>query len=240
MSYKKPETPRATRNRTRKRNIIWFNPPYNKSVVTNVGQRFLQLVDKHFKNPRSNVILKKLFNRNNLKISYSCTRNIKSFVSGHNKKIINESTESEARTCNCPRNTPCPLNGKCLSRNTVYAGTITSDIPNYGSREYAGLCEPEWKSRQYNHTLSFNHREYAKCEIAKEIWRIKDQNGNYNVTWRIVGHAPAYNPTTKICKLCLSEKLYINEHLDELLNKRDELISKCMHTRKYELSEMVS
>ena len=32
------------RKRNRKRNIIYFNPPYNASVKTNVGQFFLKLV----------------------------------------------------------------------------------------------------------------------------------------------------------------------------------------------------
>ena len=34
--------------RNRKRNIIWYNPPYNKSVSTNIGHVFLNLLDKHF------------------------------------------------------------------------------------------------------------------------------------------------------------------------------------------------
>ena len=32
----------------RKRNIIWFNPPYSKSVKTNIGRIFIKLVSKHF------------------------------------------------------------------------------------------------------------------------------------------------------------------------------------------------
>ena len=37
---------------TRQRNILWLNPPYNKSVVTNSGKCFLSLINKHF--PKSN------------------------------------------------------------------------------------------------------------------------------------------------------------------------------------------
>ena len=33
--------------RRRKRRIIWFNPPYCMNLKTNVGQRFLRLLDKH-------------------------------------------------------------------------------------------------------------------------------------------------------------------------------------------------
>ena len=31
----------------RKRNIIWFNPPYSKNVKTNIGKSFLQLLSKN-------------------------------------------------------------------------------------------------------------------------------------------------------------------------------------------------
>ena len=64
--------------RNLKRNIIWYNPPYNKSLSTNIGCVFLNLLDKHFHKEHK---LNKIFNRNSVKINYSCTRNIK-----HNKK----------------------------------------------------------------------------------------------------------------------------------------------------------
>ena len=49
------------RSRNRKRNIIWFNPPYNKNVSTNIAKKFLNRIDKHF--PRTNK-LHKIFNNN--------------------------------------------------------------------------------------------------------------------------------------------------------------------------------
>ena len=58
-----------THRRNRKRNIIWFNPPYTKSVETNIGRTFLNLVKKHF--PQSHKYYK-LFNKNNIKVSYCC------------------------------------------------------------------------------------------------------------------------------------------------------------------------
>ena len=226
-----PEASQSTR-RNRARKITWFNPPFSKSVSTNVAKCFLNLIDKHF--PRHHKF-RKLFNRNNLKVSYSCMRNMKTIVNGHNKKILTEDNREAARTCNCPRNRVCPLDGNCLSENTLYAGTITSNLPAYGKKEYAGLSQPPWKERHGNHTYSFNHREHAKCEIAKEVWRIKDQGGDFNIEWRILGHAPAYNPISKKCCLCTAEKVYIAENLENLINKRDELISKCRHRRKYAL-----
>ena len=38
----------STRRRRRRRNILWFNPPFCKSVKTNVGRQFLQLLDHCF------------------------------------------------------------------------------------------------------------------------------------------------------------------------------------------------
>ena len=59
-------------SRNRKCNIIWYNPPYNKSVSTNIGRVFLNLLDKHFHKEHK---LNKIFNRNSVKVSHSCTRN---------------------------------------------------------------------------------------------------------------------------------------------------------------------
>ena len=95
--------------RKRKRKIIWFNPPYSKNVKTNVGKVFLKSLKKHF--PASH-ILRKIFIRNNVKISYSCMKNINSIISSYNKNILNPKTVSFG--CNCWKKESCPLNEECL------------------------------------------------------------------------------------------------------------------------------
>ena len=45
----------------RHHNIIWFNLPYSRAVITNVAKKFLQLLDLHFP-PSSN--FRKIFNNN--------------------------------------------------------------------------------------------------------------------------------------------------------------------------------
>ena len=75
------------RRRTRKRNIIWFNLPYKDIVSTDVGKRFFYLLEKHFP-PRHR--LHKIFNRNTIKLSNSCTTNMAGILSSHNKKILSE------------------------------------------------------------------------------------------------------------------------------------------------------
>ena len=74
FQYSPGENKRRTK---RKRKIIWFNPPYNKNLSTNIGKFFLNLINKHF--PKEHKF-HKIFNKNNVKVSYSCMPNIKSII----------------------------------------------------------------------------------------------------------------------------------------------------------------
>ena len=80
-----PKNNDENQKRKRKRNIIWFNPPYSKNVKTNIGKTFLQLLSKHF--PKDHQ-MHKIFNKNTIKVSYSCMNNISSILSNHNKNIL--------------------------------------------------------------------------------------------------------------------------------------------------------
>ena len=59
----------AKKKQTRSRKVIWFNPPYNSAVSTNIGHKFLRLIAKHF--PQEHKYAK-IFNKNSVKVSYSC------------------------------------------------------------------------------------------------------------------------------------------------------------------------
>ena len=106
----------ANRQRNRKRNIIWFNPPFNNNTSTNIGRFFLNLIRKHF--PRQHK-LNKIFNKNKVKVSYSCMPNIKSVINAHNKKVLSPTNVNDERTCNCRRNAICPLDNNCLTKNIL-------------------------------------------------------------------------------------------------------------------------
>ena len=70
----KPQDPKpAPKNEKRKRDVTWFNPPFNCTVKTNIGREFLKLVDECF--PPQNP-LSKIFNRQTIKISYSGSPNM--------------------------------------------------------------------------------------------------------------------------------------------------------------------
>ena len=56
LTYQEDNPPKT--NKTRKRNSIWFNPPFCKTVKTKVGRIYIDLIKKHFnkENPLSKII----------------------------------------------------------------------------------------------------------------------------------------------------------------------------------------
>ena len=77
LKHDNKDSEKQTRNKEKRkgrRKIIWFNPPFSLSVKTNIGKLFFKILKKNF--PKSNPF-SKIFNKNTIKISYSCTRNMK-------------------------------------------------------------------------------------------------------------------------------------------------------------------
>ena len=235
LRYNPPAPSNNRRNRSRR--IIWFNPPFSKSVVTNVGKEFLRLIDTHF--PAHNP-LHKIFNRNTVKVSYGCAPNIKSKISSHNKNILQEQETLDRGACNCQNPDECPLPGACTRPNLLYEGAISSDLNGYGEKKYKGISEPPFKGRFGNHKKSFTHRKYSnETSLSKEVWRIKDLGGTYSIKWKPIKQYRTFNPSIGRCALCMSEKLEIlQEKGPNLLNKKSEIVSTCRHRLKYMLSSM--
>ena len=48
LAYDDHATDTRSRRRNRKRNLVWFNPPFSESVKNNICKEFLKLFDKHF------------------------------------------------------------------------------------------------------------------------------------------------------------------------------------------------
>ena len=110
---------------TCKRQIIWFNPSYSANVKTNVGKIFIRLVDKHFP-PHHKYY--KLFNRNNIKLSYSCMPNMNNVIRKHNSKIMKNPAPSTTKTCNCHEKTDSSMGGKCLSECLISEASVNIRI----------------------------------------------------------------------------------------------------------------
>ena len=228
-------------NRNRKRKTIWFNPPFSKSVVTNVGKEFLQLLDKHF--PAHNRF-SKIFNRSTVKVSYSCLPSMKSKINQHNKSVLKtapgDPVEEPVRTCNCQQGNECPLSNNCLDKDMLYLAELTSDLRNYGTKVYKGICSTAFKDRYGNHKKAFNKEQYkTDSELSKEVWKIKEKGGNFSIKWSKEKNYQSYKPETRRCSLCDQEKLAIALYPGKnLLNKRNEVISRCRHRAKFKLANL--
>ena len=174
LTFEKEQYTHERRNRGK--NIIWCNPPFSKTVKTNIAKQFLHLLDKHF---GRNHKYHKIFNRNNVKISYSCMDNVKNIISSYNKKIINSDNEANGKTCNCRNKGNCSLDNKCLINKIVYKAEIETNngTNKLSTKVYFGISETEFKSRYKNHTMSFRNRTHENdTELLKYIWSLKDEN----------------------------------------------------------------
>ena len=88
---------------------------------------------------------------------------------------------------------------------------------------------------------SFRHEAYKKeTELSNYIWGLKSNNINHSIKFKILKQTSGYNKISKICNLCLAEKLEICKFKDKsnLLNKRNELVNKCRHENKYLLANL--
>ena len=92
LQYQQPKENNKNKKK-RKRKIIWINPQYSKSVKTNIEKIFIKLISKHF--PPNHKFVK-IFNKNTIKLSYSCMLNIRSKINGHSKK--NTATKTHRAT----------------------------------------------------------------------------------------------------------------------------------------------
>ena len=156
-------------------------------------------------------------------------------INKHNKKVITKKENNTANECNCRDKDKCKLNGKCMTTNTIYKGVVSTTLNS--NKEYIGITEGPWKYRHSVHKTSFKYKDYkARTTLTDYIWKIKENHAEMPIIkWSIIKTAPAYNNISKRCLLCLQEKLCIIEHEDQnnLLNKRSELVNKCLHTNKF-------
>lgn len=91
----------------------------------------------------------------------------------------------------------------------------------------------------YKYYSIYKLKYYIQVKHHWKRWKtrtVKNKNGEkqHNIMWSIICKANAYNNRSKRCNLCLTEKLCIvKSKNNNLLNKRDELISKCRHENKF-------
>ena len=116
----------------------------------------------------------------------------------------------------------CPMNGDCLKESLVYYATINCNDKNYKPKLYKGNCKTSFRKRCSNHKQSFN----VPFQLSTKYRNLKMKQLYPQISWKIEGIYKSYNPTSKRCKLYLTEKLKILADPDKnLFNKRSEIIS---------------
>ena len=218
--------------RNRHRNIIWYNPPFSKNVATNVRRTFLKILDEEFP---ENHVFHKIFNRNTVKINYSCMPNLKQKIDGNNKSLLHKTTTPPGlKACNCRIPADCPVAGNCLKSSVVYQATITTE-DNMPVKAYVGLTETPFKIKFANYKSSFNHpNKRLSTELSKHVWCLKEAGLKSKITWNFFKQTSPYNLVSSRCNLCLCEKYFLI-CIPELanLNKRNELGTSCRHANKF-------
>ena len=164
--------------------------------------------------------------------------NFDSVINSHNKKIINDNiVKPTIQPCNCRTKTSCPLQGECLQSSLVYICKAMTSNNTDNHPHYVGLTENTFKDRFYKHRNSFKYE--SKCnatELSNFVWENKRERTDANLEWDVLDKASAYNPHSKRCRLCLIEKYHIILSKLNLLNSRNELVTKCRHENKYYLA----
>ena len=221
--------PPPKRKRSRKENVLWFNPPFNITVTTNIGKKFLNLIDECF--PPSNP-LRKIFNRQTVKVSYSTTPNMAQIISGKNKKILQEEGGETQKICSCPRTKTCPLGGECLTENLVYQATVSTS--NSDPKTYIGIASTDFKKRLGVHREAFKDQTKTTIQtsLSKYVWDLKNKGSQADITWKLIDRGKPFSPVTGVCQLCTKEKFYImyKQEMAEL-NSRSEIFNHCRHMK---------
>ena len=188
LEYTPHETQRPRRNR--QRNVIWFNPLFSKNVKTNIARSFLHLVDTHFPVGHK---LHKIFNRNTVKVSYSCVDNVRSIITNHNTRVTrrNHTQVISADNWKCRNKEECPLQNKCMKKDIVYKATIsTSNDTKY----YIGMTSNTFKVHMTSSPFFFQKfavtrrfEWYMSClkwiKTSKDIWLQTRQKLGFLKSW---------------------------------------------------------
>ena len=161
-------------------------PPYSANVATNIGHTFLKLLDESL--PKTHP-LHKVFNRNTVKLSYSCMPSMEKLITAKNQSIFKKESRSSpttANACNCRQQSACLVRGKCLNEGIVYQAIVTREDNNDES-SYVGLTERKFKTKYANHNTSFRYEKYRNStELSKHVWSLKDVDVKFSIKLKIV------------------------------------------------------
>ena len=132
------------------------------------------------------------------------------------------------------------MQGKCLTKNVVYLGTVNTKENPQNMKFYIGGTSTDFKTRYTNHKASFNNQNKMNdTSISKYVWHLKQNKKTPIIKWSILKKNPTTNIHSSTCHLCINEKLAIIKfpERDKLLNQRGEIGFSCRHLKRFTLEE---
>ena len=191
-------------------------------VVNNLGKEFFKILKRNF--PSGNQ-LHKIFNKNCVKLSYSCMPNINGIINRSNIAKLGTKKNKVIDKCNCRDKVRCPLEGKCKQECVVYLVEVYSDLNNKRNKKiYFGSTQRDFKTRYYNHRTIFSHEKYRYTTAGVDPI----------MKWEVIKKCRNYRAGNRTCNLCMEEKLVIaNCKSKNMLNKRSEVLNSCRHKRAW-------
>ena len=169
--------------------------------------------------------------------------NVQKIINRHNKEVVSNNAMQQSvavtqpvKTCNCRKNTVCPVDGNCLNESYIYQATVTR-LDNGRVETYTGLTANTFKIRYNAHTCSFrNIGKRNETALSKHIWKLKESGVDHSLVWKLIEKRGSYTTATDTCNLCLTEKFYIiRKPVMATLNSSNALLSGCRHRAKFKL-----
>ena len=139
---------------------------------------------------------------------------------------------------NCRNKEECFTGERCCSENVTYQAKIYPMENCNDEKVYIGISARNWKQWLCNHWHSFpipllrNQTALSKCFLSLSKRGLTSQ-----IKWRFIKIFSTPNTYNSRCNLCLEEKINLIKYKTtwQLLNKRNELISKYKHKCKFKL-----
>ena len=100
--------------------------------------------------------------------------------------------------------------GNVFWKGIVYQATVKeSDTNNIDT--YIGLTADPFKTRYNNHTKFFRHKKYINdSELAKHIWKLKDQDKSFTISWKIIDRGKTLQSCYKYLPVMYQREVLLN------------------------------
>ena len=123
------------------------------------------------------------------------------------------------------------MKGRCQIPSLVYRAKVSDNTGT--SKEYVGQTHITFKKRWNNSKQEQkNPAKENSTELSKHVWKLKRNNIAYDIDWSVAAIAKPYTRETGRCQLCTMERVFIARQDSSGLNRRSEIVNKCIHKKK--------